>query len=229
MPWLAQGITWRGTGEPWDMGLFGAVPVGHANNRWRKLRTDLGFPGVVHARQVHGTRVHAHANVPPGLLIMEGDDAHATACPGILLTVSVADCIPVSLVDPERRVIALLHAGWRGVAGGMIESGIAALQAMGSAPAALKLHLGPAICGLCYEVGPEVHAQLGLPVPPAPEPVDIRAVAAARARHAGLPSAAITVSALCPRCAPERFFSHRAGSAGRQIGVLGIRTDPGHG
>jgi purine-nucleoside/S-methyl-5'-thioadenosine phosphorylase / adenosine deaminase len=225
-PWLCQGTTWRGPDCDFDLGLFGATPVGLVVGRWRLLRDSLGFDGTVHARQVHGTRIVAHTDTLNGLLITDGADGHITGIPSILLTVSIADCIPVSIIDPERRAIALVHAGWRGVAGGMIEKGVAALQAGGSNPRDLEMHLGPAICGECYEVGPEVHEQLGLPVPDRNTPVDIRAAAFERALGAGVKPDAITRSTLCTRCHADRLFSHRAGSPGRQMGILGIRPDP---
>src|SRR5690606_25438459 len=103
-----------------------------------------------------------HHTGSAGLQLAGSADGHATMLADLLLAVSVADCIPVSLVDPGRRAIALLHAGWRGVAAGIITEGIAALRRLaGSSPADLHLHLGPAICGSCYEVGPEVYAALG--------------------------------------------------------------------
>lgn len=226
MPWLAQGVTWRGEDDDFDLGLFGDTVTRTAFDRWRRLRSALQLDGAVHARQVHGARVLRHDHTIRGLLVADAADGHVTRAAGLLLTVSVADCVPVSIVDPDRRAIALLHAGWRGLAAGMVESGIQALvDACGSAPDRLQLHLGPAICGECYEVGPEVHERLGLEAPGLPAPVDLRAVAAARARDAGIRADAVTRSAFCPRCHDDRFFSHRAGSAGRQMAVLGIRAD----
>jgi polyphenol oxidase len=226
-PWLVQGTTWAGAGdEPFDLGLSGEQPVGRVLGRWRELREGLGLPSAVHARQVHGAEVRTHrGSLPPGLTVMEGFDGHLTELPGVLLTVSVADCIPISLVDPGRRTVALLHGGWRGVAGGIVERALSLLADGGAPPASLVAHAGPAICGGCYEVGPEVHAAIhpGLPAPPAPMPIDLRAAVAQRLRAAGVPAEAITLSAHCTRCG-EGFFSHRAGSAARQMGVLAIRA-----
>jgi hypothetical protein len=226
-PWLVQGTTARGQGdEPFDLRLFGTLPVGTVLERWRALRGATGLPSAVHARQVHGATVAIHSRGAPGLLIIDDLDGHATREAGLLLTVSVADCIPISLVDPVRRAIALLHGGWRGVAAGILERGIATLGALaGSDPGDLHLHLGPAICGACYEVGPEVHAALGVEVPPGPRPIDLRAIAAERAVTAGVAPDRISVSAFCTRCGDSPFFSHRAGCGERQVGLLGIRPD----
>lgn len=223
-PWLIQGITGRGDDpEPFDLGLSGSVPVGTALGRWRALRDALGCDRAVHARQVHGATLLWHGQGTPGLVLAEAADGHATRTEGVLLTVSVADCVPVFLVDPEERAIALLHAGWRGTAAGILEAGVEALVAAGSRAAALHMHCGPAICGDCYEVGPEVHDALGLPVPARPAPVDLRAALVDRAVRLGIDPANITVSEHCTRCGPSPFFSHRAGHAGRQFAGLALR------
>jgi polyphenol oxidase len=217
--WVVHATTGRGADAPFDLGLFGATPVGEALDRWRTLRQAMGTSRIVHSRQVHGNRVQHHGDGPPGLSISDGFDGHVTDRPGVLLTVSVADCVPISLVDPRRGRVALLHGGWRGTARGILGAG---LDRLGGDRAAVLVHLGPAICGACYEVGPEVHEALGLPRPAEPAPVDVRAVQARQAIEAGVPAENVTVSRHCTRCG-DLFFSHRAGSPGRQLGLLGIR------
>ncbi|HEX2189679.1 MAG TPA: polyphenol oxidase family protein [Longimicrobiaceae bacterium] len=227
-PWLVQGTTGAGSPEsPFDLGLAGSQPVGPALDRWRKLRAAAGAGVVVHARQVHAADVWTHRERgAPGIAVMDGVDGHATTLPGLLLTVGVADCVPVSLVDPERRAVALVHAGWRGTAGGIVERAVELLAAeLGSRAEDLWLHCGPAICGECYEVGPEVHAGVrpGCAPPDAPAPIDLRAAIAERAAGRGISPERVTISAHCTRCGPGSFFSHRGGSRARQMGVLGIR------
>jgi polyphenol oxidase len=217
-PWLVQGTTGGGAAV-YDLGLFGETAVGQALARWRALTAELGFPRAVHSLQVHGRELLEHGDGPPGLAVAHGFDGHVTDRPGVLLTVSVADCVPISVVDVEARRIALLHGGWRGTAMGILAAGI---EALATSPDRLWVHLGPAICGVCYEVGPEVHEALGLPRPDQPEPVDVRAVQARQAVAAGVPAGHISVSEHCTRCG-DGFFSHRAGSGARQLGVLGIR------
>jgi YfiH family protein len=225
-PWLVQGTTGRdGVDGPYDLGWFGGEPVGRTQARWQALREAAGLPVAVHARQVHGAAVARAEPGEAGLRLLDGVDGHWTDRPGVALTVSVADCVPVALVDPRRRAIALLHAGWRGTAAGILDTGLRALAAgTGSLPRDVWMHLGPAICGACYNVGPEVHAALGLSVPATPGPVDLRTALADRATAAGLSRDRITVSAHCTRCGGG-FFSHRAGHAGRQVGLLGMRAD----
>ncbi len=225
-PWLVQGTTSRGDGgDAFDLGLSGATPVGDSLARWRRLARALGMPRVAHARQVHGARILPHGPGAPGILVSDGYDGHVTAEADLLLTVSVADCVPILLVDPEGRGVAALHGGWRGVAAGVLEAGVAALQATSDAhPSSLHVHFGPSICGRCYEVGPEVHVALGLPEPPSNTPVDLRAVLAERARALGVAEERITTSAYCTRCGDSPFFSHRGGDPERQMGVIGIHS-----
>lgn len=233
-PWLVHGTTGAaragspagpGTADPADatdpadLGLFGATPAGEAMDRWRALREALRVPRAVHSRQVHGAAVIEHMERLPGLLVGHGHDGHVTGWPGILLTVSIADCVPIFLVDPRLRRIALLHGGWRGTAEGIVEAG---LEALGGDPGRVHAHLGPAICGACYEVGPEVHSALGLEEPDSPAPVDLRAVQARRLVDGGVTPGRITVSAHCVRH-DDGFFSHRAGDAGRQLGLLAVQ------
>ena len=227
-PFLVQGTTGRGAGsEPFDLGLSGAQPVGAVLGRWRALAAATGMETVVHARQVHAADVWVHRERgAPGVLVMDGFDGHVSDRQGLLLSVSVADCVPVFVVDPEARAVALLHSGWRGTAGGIVERGIHRLVESWKGDAGrLWLHCGPAICGECYEVGPEVHAGVHPDrEPPAGNtPIDLRAAIAGRAAAAGILAEQVTVSSHCTLCGDPDFFSHRGGSAGRQMGVLGVR------
>lgn len=225
-PWLVQGTTARGE-QGLDLGLFGAVPVAEAMAAWRRLREAAGLGSAVHARQVHGANLLWHA-APCGVLVLhDGADGHATAAPDLLLTVSVADCVPIFMVSPDRRAVALLHGGWRGIAAGILEAGIELLCARtGGRPGELHVHCGPAICGACYEVGPEVASALGMDTDGRKAHVDMRGHLAARARAAGIGADRITASAHCTRCGDGVFWSHRGGSTQRQLGVLGVRPWP---
>ncbi len=223
-PWLIQGVTDAGAGgTPFDLALFGDGRPRDVLERWWALGRVTGATRLVHGHQTHGAVVQLHGDGPPGLHVSPATDGHATVATGVLLTVSIADCVPVSLVEPETRTVALLHGGWRGIAAGILERGIELLvDRLAVHPGRLHLHLGPAICGCCYEVGPEVHRALGLSEPPGPEPVDLRTVVAARARGLGLAAERITGSTHCTRCGDSPFFSHRAGCAERQVAVLGL-------
>ena len=216
-----------GRGADIDFGLFTGAPAGAVMTRWELLAEVTGCGSVIHARQVHGCEITLHGATPPGLLLVPPCDGHATCRPGTLLSVSVADCVPVFVVAPRPRAVMLLHAGWRGVAGGILEAGLAMLERdLGTHAHEAHIHMGPAICGRCYEVGREVHKALGLPRPAsAAQPVDLRGVLAHRALAAGADPAQLTTSTFCTRCGDTPFFSHRSGDAGRQIAVLGIASN----
>jgi polyphenol oxidase len=227
-PWLVQGTTGRGSGsEPFDLGLSGAQPVGQVMDRWRAVLASTGVESAVHARQVHEADIWIHREAGgPGILVMNGFDGHVTDRPGLLLSVGVADCTPVSIVDPQARVVALVHAGWRGTAAGIVERGIHRIvESWDSAPERLWVHCGPAICEACYEVGPEVHAAIhpDRPAPDGPANIDVRGAIVERALGKGVPAAQVSVSEHCTRCGPPDFFSHRGGHKGRQMGILGMR------
>ena len=223
-PWLIQGITGAGDGaSAFDLALFGQGRPNEVMGRWWALGAALGTPRLVHGHQVHGAVVRVHDEGPVGLQVSPATDGHATRATGVLLTVSVADCVPITLVHPEERVVALLHGGWRGVAAGILERGLGVLAERFQARAAdLHVHLGPAICGRCYEVGPEVHRGLGLTEPGAPEPLDLRAVLAERALEAGVHEDHVTASTWCTKCGETPFFSHRGGRPERQVAFVGI-------
>jgi polyphenol oxidase len=224
LPWLLQGITGRGV----DMSLFGRTEAGVVMGRWLRLRDELGCRAVVHARQVHEADVLVHHTIMDGVLVAGEGDGHATARAGALLTISVADCVPIYVAAPDVQAVALLHGGWRGIAAGILERGIAVLHhRFGAAPSGLRVHLGPAICGACYEVGSEVPAALGLPDTGEGGRVrlDLREVLVRRARACGVAAAHVSTSTFCTRCGDPPFYSHRGGYRERQLAVLAIRSD----
>ena len=188
-------------------------------SRWSALQNDVSDIArrVVSLRQVHGTRVLVHTGGWEGWLRAGEADGHIAVERGIALSVGVADCVPVFIAHPSG-VVALLHSGWRGTAAKITTEAIAAMARNAIAPDELAIHLGPAICGRCYEVSADVREQLtGQPVTRAGH-VDLRSLIAEHATETGVQK--ITVSEFCTRCDNERFFSHRAGDAGRQIGVI---------
>lgn len=203
-----------------SFGLGSQEPAALIMSRWRQLREALhpGGARLASATQVHGTRVIVHHSQWDGWLRADEADGHVSAERGIALVVTVADCVPVFIAHPSGAA-AILHSGWRGTAARIIEHGIDALAQRGFAAAELRVHLGPAICGKCYEVGADVYRQLtGRDSSGAAARVDLRSIIADHARAAGVRH--ITTSASCTRCDNDRFYSHRAGDAGRQIGVV---------
>lgn len=200
-------------------GMNGPEPVSEVMTRWYALVDEMHrmAPRFATARQVHGARVIVHSSDWEGWLRVAEADGHAAPSRGTAAAVSIADCVPVFLAHPAGAT-ALLHSGWRGTVARILDVGVAALAQRGYAAAELRMHLGPAICGTCYEVSPDVYRQLTGKEVRAPTTVDLRALLAARARQLGLRH--VTISPWCTRCHNERFFSHRAGDTGRQIGVI---------
>jgi polyphenol oxidase len=223
---IVAGITGRGEGggRGFDLGLWTEAAVGDVMGRWRQFRSaEPGFAAVVLGNQVHGREVAWHDRVS-GWLQLDGVDGHATATPGLLLTVTLADCIPIYLAAPERRAVALLHSGWRGTAAGILEQGVSLLaERTGCAPGDLVMHCGVGICGECYEVGPEVLEGVGLRGDGrGPWKLDLRERLTDRAARLGIGE--ITTSSWCSAHHRPLFYSHRAsgGSDGRMVAYLGV-------
>jgi YfiH family protein len=212
------GVTAFTTGRA--AGSFGTQsdePVRDVMARWSALRSRLGAARLATAAQVHGNEILEHGGGWTGWLRGDAADGHLAALAGTAMAVTVADCVPVFIVHPSGTA-AILHSGWRGTAAGITERAIGRLDVLGCAPHDLRLHCGPAICGRCYEVSADVARQLTGRGSPGATSVDLRALIMQRARALGVRS--VTSSPYCTRCDNDRFFSHRAGDLGRQLGVI---------
>lgn len=187
----------------------------------------VGPERIAQAHQVHGTDVLVIAETGelPGTDLAAARDADgvATAMPRTPCVVLCADCVPVGLVSASG--VAMVHAGWRGLAGGVLESGLRALaEATGAgdgSAAEVTAVIGPSAGPCCYEVGDEVHAALAPWGPGARvgDHADLWAAAAARLRAAGV--SRILTAGECTICDPDHYFSYRrdAGTTGRQAGM----------
>jgi YfiH family protein len=203
-------------------GSFGVAtdePVRDVMGRWDRLRAELApaGPRLATARQVHGNHVVSHGVGWEGWLRCGDADGHLALERGTAMAVSIADCVPVFLVHASGAT-ALLHSGWRGTAGRILERAVDIFESRGIPARELAMHLGPAICGDCYEVSADVYERVTGRTVARAETVDLRAVIADQARLRGVRQ--ISVSGQCTRCDNDRFYSHRAGDAGRQLGVL---------
>jgi YfiH family protein len=190
-----------------------------ANRRRLDAALSQDPSAVLIGRQVHGAEVlfHERAQSPaPWLAPVDAPpevDGHATADPGLSPLVFVADCLPIALAGPGG--IAMVHGGWRGLAGGIVARGAAAVDARSAA-------IGPGIGRCCYEVGEEVltaFAPLGDGLANG-RMLDLPAVARRLLERAGVER--IEDAALCTRCNQDLFFSHRGsgGRTGRQAGIV---------
>lgn len=231
-PGLIAGITTRGDRDRDDGGRAGSSDFGLAtggdlgavSTRYAELARWLGFSSAAVCRQVHGSQLVSAEDAPKTGLWIPGDaDGLIGAPAGCLLVITVADCVPVYMYEPETASIGLLHAGWRGAAAGIMRRGIERFAVGGSdRVAGLRVHLGPAICGNCYEVGPEVRQAMGLEGLGV-NGLDLREFLRQEAVDAGVSGHRVTVSTLCTRCDPALFHSHRADGelAGRMAAFIG--------
>ena len=212
------GVTAFTTGR--TAGSFGTQsdePVRDVMARWSAVRARVGAVRLATAAQVHGDSVLEHDTGWTGWLRADAADGHLALARGTAMAVTVADCVPVFVAHPSGAT-AILHSGWRGTAARITERAIRRFQALGLAPEDLRVHCGPAICGRCYEVSAEVARQLTGRDPAHAVTVDLRELIARQARTLGVRH--LSSSAFCTRCDNDRFFSHRAGDPGRQIGVI---------
>jgi hypothetical protein len=203
-------------------GSFGFPEQGddpEASRRWQEMQgalVEVGAPRLASARQVHGTRVLVHGAGWEGWKRVDGADGHLLTAGGAA-AVTIADCVPVFVAHPSG-VVAVVHAGWRGVAGGILPETIRSFAAHGLAAEDLVVHLGPSICGRCYEVGVDVYESLTGWSTKRPRNVDLRALLAEQAKQLGVTR--WSASGECTKCDNDVLFSHRAGDLGRQIAVI---------
>ena len=212
----------EGPYESLNLGILTADDPGRVTENRRRAAAQAGVDAerVAMGWQVHGTdlkewtapppdRAYAH----PGDKDLQKVDGHLTREAGIGLLVLVADCYPVALSDGDQ--VAMLHCGWRPLAGGIIEK---AVGRFGSVPAAA---VGPGVGGCCYDVGDEVlEAFAGIEGAASGRMLDLRAVISAQLRAAGV----VDVQHVdrCTSCSPGLYFSHRRDHAvtGRQAGII---------
>lgn len=185
----------------------------------RQLAQLAGLPSWPHwLRQVHGTGVfHAREAAQPLAAAEEPvADAAVTAVPGVVLAILTADCLPVLLAARDGSEVAAAHAGWRGLADGMLQATVAAMQ---TRPDQLLAWLGPAAGPQHYEIGSDVRdaflagdaraATAFVPTRPGHWTMDLYALARQRLVAAGLSAAAIHGGDQCTISQPAQFFSHR--------------------
>jgi len=217
-----QGGVSEGPYESLNLGILTDDDPASVTENRRRAASEAGVEPERMAMgwQVHGTELREWTGPPPDRAYAEpGDkdlervDGHLTREPGIGLLVLVADCFPVALSD--GRQAAMLHCGWRPLAGGIVEK---ALERFESAPSAA---VGPGIGGCCYEVGEEVlEAFADVEGAASGRMLDLRAVIASKLAAAGITD--VQHVDRCTSCEPELYFSHRrdGGVTGRQAGII---------
>ena len=242
VPGLVHGVTTRAAlPEPGKADFFTVIAraraAGVLPERW-----------TVGADQVHGAAVAAidrpldDSLRPAGYRCDEAlracefprTDALVTSLPGLLLVIQTADCLPIFLVDADRRVAALAHCGWRGRRGRRRRSPAARAFALGARPRSLQAWLGPCICAENYEVSAAIAEDFAAAFPGAPAAADGRhldlpAIARWQLLQAGLAPESIIDSGECTLGRPDRYHSYRGAGdeAGRMLSFIGFESPPG--
>lgn len=225
-----------------NLGVSRGDEPARVRENYRRFYAAVGFQGdhMVMSRQVHGDRVRmiTSADAKHDLFesITEEADGLMTDVPGVMLTVFTADCIPVLLYDPERRVIAAVHAGWRGTAAGIVTRTVEKMKTIyGCQPEQILAAIGPGI-GQChfetYEDVPNAMTEsMGASVfpfiktrPAGKFNIDLKGINADRLERAGLWKSHIAVSEECTACNPEKYWSHRihGGDRGSQAAMISL-------
>jgi polyphenol oxidase len=211
----------RGPYRSLNLGLLTDDDPGHVTENRHRVARAAGVEAerVAMGWQVHGSDVREWDEPPadrayaePGGKELPRVDGHVTSESGLGLLVLVADCYPVALSDGRR--VAMLHCGWRPLAGGILEKALAGFDGPVSAA------VGPGIGGCCYEVGDEVlEAFADLDHVADGRMLDLRAVIAQKLDKAGVNQ--VHQLDMCTSCHPDQFFSHRRddGVTGRQGGL----------
>jgi YfiH family protein len=208
-----------------------------------RVRGELGVGSVHVVNQVHGVDVHRVTSddiaswtptTPVGDAVarqsaLPAADAIVTDLPGAAVAVRVADCLPVILADPARRIVAAVHAGRVGLLAGVVQQTLADLSARGAT--SLHAWIGPHICGACYEVGEKLrdHAASVLPATAATTSWGTPSIDLSAGAVSVLEAAGVTIEHVggCTLTDPA-LFSHRGDpKTGRQLGMVWIAPDGG--
>lgn len=195
------------------------------NRRLFCERVGITTDQLALAGQVHGSSVRRVET--PGLY--PGVDGLVTTERGIMLGITAADCAAVLMVDASAGVAGACHAGWRGVAGGVVVSTIRSMEHVGADVSQIRAYISPCITVDHFEVGPEVAEKFDEDVvvnwPEERRPhVDLKAAIAKQLRLTGIVPEKFEISAYCTYADNDRFFSYRAqeGVCGRMLGVIGL-------
>jgi hypothetical protein len=208
-----------------NLSSVGGLDREHGYDARERLRAQLGLRWLARGYQVHGTTVlcsRTNTDVPEyDSATMQPPveaDGQATSVVGVGAMVLTADCLPVAL--GTNGAVAMVHAGWRGLAAGILEEGVRVVREIGGEGDIVAI-VGPGAGPCCYEVGEEVHAAFGADHrahSPHSRPIDLKAIARDRLLAVGVTE--VQDVAACTIC-DERFFSYRREDtrAGRQGGV----------
>jgi polyphenol oxidase len=204
--------------ESLNLGWLTGDDRGAVNRNRETLREELDAPQLSFVHQVHGAEVRRVSDGTREPRERPRVDGQATDRRDVALCALTADCLPVAVSAPGA--VAMLHAGWRGLAHGMVAAGVRAVRDLG-ASGELSAAIGPGAGPCCYQVGEEVHeAFADILEAHHGRNLDLKAVARHQLRAAGV--AQVADIGICTICSdPGLLFSHRRdhGITGRQAGV----------
>ncbi len=160
LPWLVHGFSTRPGGvstlegqQVLNLGFMEWDTRENVTENRQLWQSALGAESFTLAplKQIHSDAIHLFSAAPAHPC---KGDASTTNHPGLLLGVQTADCVPILLVDPKKRAVAAIHAGWKGTLARIAEKAVGRMRLeLGSKPADLLAAIGPSIGACCYEVG----------------------------------------------------------------------------
>ncbi len=166
------------------------------------------------------TQIHSGKVIRTKVSGLQGEaDALITTNPELWISVRTADCLPILLADPVARVVAAVHAGWRGTVEKIVTHTIAEMLELGAELSTIRAAIGPGIGECCFEVGAEVSPHFDAV---GKTYVDLAAANERQLQQAGLALDNIWVSKQCTRCNPDQFHSYRRDGveAGRMVSAI---------
>lgn len=210
-----------------------------------KFLSELGIPPqkTVKCRLSHSTNIQIVTHEQGGLGILPDTsplpdtDGLITAEREVFLFMVTADCVPILLVDTQKYVVGLLHAGWKGTVQGIAAKGVSLMsENFGSSPEAIVALLGPSICKDCYEIGDEVKERFDAVFPHHSNKIfhkpgdkfhlDLWKSNKLQLKEAGIPEKNMENVVTCTKCNVDQYYSARAEGidTGRFASVIGIRA-----
>ena len=229
-----------------NLGATRGDEIENVEKNYKILCSALSFPRerLVFSHQIHECTVrvcsdedinHLHTDVTydaDGLITNE---------PGLALVIFTADCIPILLHDPVKKVVGAVHAGWRGTVGGIAAEGVRKMaETYGSDPSDIRAAIGAGICYSCFETGEEVPEEARKAIGseaeafitakkdiPGKFTVDLKGLNAHILKKAGVPAENIDISPECTLCSHEKYWSHRytKGIRGVQASVIMLKGE----
>lgn len=190
---------------------------------------SLGFENkdVAHSHQVHGDKVYVVSKA----VALQGYDALVTNKVGILLSVSIADCVPILVYDPIKRAIAAIHSGWKGTTQSITTATIKTMnQCFGTAAKDCLVYIGTSICAKTFEVDNDVARHFDNPYKHWDEDrkkflIDLRRHNHDQLTSLGVLAENIETSTMSTVLHNNRYFSYRKerGKTGRMLAVIGLK------